>query len=195
VALIDVIPQSKRVVCVDWKYERISHFPGDPQQDSVGPERLKRSKYSEYPVSEAFLSSERLEHGKCLVILAGPLPCERKPSAARRTHFDRLDRKGSCLIDWRLRGPCVREYLRCQQGAWYDDISMKQLLIVIGIILAFAVAFGVAFVVAENMDSWDMANGPHLRAANIYQRRVCPTFDGTTFIGSAWLSHRTLNEI
>lgn len=35
----------------------------------------------------------------------------------------------------------------------------------------------------DKMDLWDMKTGPHLRGANIHQRRVYPELDGPTFYG------------
>ncbi|MGD2247363.1 MAG: cellulase family glycosylhydrolase [Candidatus Methanofastidiosia archaeon] len=36
----------------------------------------------------------------------------------------------------------------------------------------------------DKMTLWDMSTGPHLRGANLWQRRVYPELDGPTFMGS-----------
>ncbi len=42
-------------------------------------------------------------------------------------------------------------------------------------------------IIKEKIDLWKLDAGPHLRGANIYQRRVYPELDGTEFMGSSYL--------
>jgi hypothetical protein len=47
---------------------------------------------------------------------------------------------------------------------------------------------------ADKMDLWDMKTGPHLRGANIWQRRVYPELDGPTFMGTDYVGPPSSQE-
>lgn len=46
----------------------------------------------------------------------------------------------------------------------------------------------------DKMTLWDMSTGPHLRGANLWQRRVYPELDGPTFMGSQPVGPPTTQE-
>jgi len=60
------------------------------------------------------------------------------------------------------------------------------MLLIISVPAWCAISFPAAGEVpmTEKFSLWDVATGPHLRGANIYQRRVYSDLDGPTFMGS-----------